>query len=84
MHTLKGDIELEGVSFYYPTRPDSKVLTNLSCKFPQGKTTAIVGTSGAGKSSIAQMIERFYMPSEGRVLVDGKDLADLNLLHYRD
>ncbi len=59
------------------------MLNNLSIKFPKGKTTAIVGPSGAGKSSIAQMIERFYIPSEGSVLVDGKDLATLNLQHYR-
>ena len=48
-----------------------------------GKTTAIVGPSGAGKSSIAQMILRFYDPSDGRVLIDGNPLEYVNLLSYR-
>jgi len=52
-HVLEGEIKLDGVSFYYPTRPDSKVLKNLTAVFQKGKTTAIVGPSGAGKSSIA-------------------------------
>lgn len=82
-HTLEGNIELQNIKFYYPSRPDSLVLNNLSIKFEKGKTTAIVGPSGAGKSSIAQMIERFYIPTEGNVLVDGKNLAKINLLHYR-
>lgn len=83
-HTLEGHIELRDVNFFYPTRPDSQVLTNFNATFEKGKTTAIVGPSGAGKSSIAQMIERFYKPTSGQVLVDGKDLANLNLLHYRN
>lgn len=69
--------------FYYPSRPDSKVLKNLNAKFELGKTTAIVGPSGAGKSSIAQLIESFYLPNEGEILVDGKPLKSLNLLNYR-
>jgi len=58
-------------------------LKNLSAKFEMGKTTAIVGPSGAGKSSIAQMILRFYDPSDGRVLIDGNPLEYVNLLSYR-
>jgi len=81
---LEGEIEFKNVSFYYPSRPDSKVLRSLSAKFELGKTTAIVGPSGAGKSSIALMIERFYEPSEGEVLIDGKPLKSLNLKHYRN
>lgn len=82
-HTLQGEIELRNVSFYYPSRPDIKVLQNFSAKFEVGKTTAIVGCSGAGKSSITQLVERFYDPEEGQVLVDGKDIKSLNLAHYR-
>ena len=52
-------------------------------KFERGKTTAIVGTSGSGKSTIVQLIERFYDPDIGQVLVDGKDLKNLNLREYR-
>lgn len=81
---MQGEIEFKDVTFYYPTRPDSKVLKSLSAKFELGKTTAIVGPSGAGKSSIALMIERFYEPSEGEVLIDGKPIKSLNLRHYRN
>jgi ABC-type multidrug transport system fused ATPase/permease subunit len=59
-------------------------LKSLNAKFELGKTTAIVGPSGAGKSSIALMIERFYEPSGGEVLIDGKPLKSLNLKHYRN
>ena len=82
-HTIEGAIELKNVNFYYPSRPDIKVLQDFSAKFEVGKTTAIVGPSGAGKSSITQMIERFYDPQEGQVLVDGKDIKSLNLTHFR-
>jgi ABC-type multidrug transport system fused ATPase/permease subunit len=80
---LKGEIEFKDVVFYYPSRPDQKVLRGLSTKFELGKTTAIVGPSGAGKSSIALMIERFYDPNEGMVLVDGLPLKSINLQNYR-
>jgi ABC-type multidrug transport system fused ATPase/permease subunit len=51
-HTLEGAIEFKNVDFFYPTRPDQKVLDNFSAKFEKGKTTAIVGPSGSGKSTI--------------------------------
>ena len=54
------DIVLENVTFAYPTRPDLKVLENLTVQFPAGKTTAIVGASGSGKSTIVGLIERWY------------------------
>jgi ATP-binding cassette, subfamily B (MDR/TAP), member 1 len=82
-HTLKGEVTLKDVNFYYPTRPDSKVLKNFNATFELGKTTAIVGPSGAGKSSIAQMIVRFYDPTSGCVLVDGVPIKDINLIDYR-
>lgn len=82
-HTIQGEIEFKNVVFHYPSRPEQKVLQGLNIKFEKGKTTAIVGPSGAGKSSITQMIERFYDPSEGQVLIDGKDLKTLSLVHFR-
>ena len=51
-HNLKGDIEFRNVDFFYPSRPDSYVLKGFNCKFEAGKTTALVGPSGSGKSSI--------------------------------
>ena len=62
---IEGDIELKNVTFYYPSRPDTKVLNNFSAVFEKGKTTAIVGASGSGKSTVVQLIERFYDPNEG-------------------
>lgn len=64
-HVLEGSLEFKNVDFFYPTRPDQKVLDNFSAKFEKGKTTAIVGPSGSGKSTIIQMIERFYDSNEG-------------------
>lgn len=80
---LKGEIEFKNVTFYYPSRPDQKILKNFSAKFELGKTTAIVGPSGSGKSTIVQLIERFYDPLEGQVLIDGQDLKLLNLRDFR-
>ena len=57
---LSQDIVLQNVNFAYPVRYDVKVLNNLSLRFPAGKLTAIVGTSGAGKSTIVGLLERWY------------------------
>ena len=76
---MAGEIKFENVNFFYPSRPDQKVLVDFSCTFEVGKTTAIVGPSGSGKSTVVQLIERFYDPREGKVLIDGKDLSTLKL-----
>ena len=81
---LKGTIEFKNVSFAYPTRPDDDICKNLSIKFENGKTTAIVGPSGMGKSTVVQLIERFYDPQKGSITVDGVPLADLNVGWWRD
>lgn len=57
---LRGDISLRNIEFYYPSRPSVRAVHNLSVTFPQGKTTALVGGSGAGKSSLIALIMRFY------------------------
>lgn len=57
---VEGEITLENVDFYYPSRPSVKVLENFSATFPSGKITALVGASGSGKSSVIGLIERFY------------------------
>jgi ATP-binding cassette subfamily B (MDR/TAP) protein 1 len=80
---LKGHIELKNVNFTYPTRQDLQVLKDFSCVFEQGKTTALVGQSGSGKSTIIQLLERFYDPNSGTVLIDGLDLKTLNLCQVR-
>lgn len=82
-HDLKGEIEFKNVTFYYPTRTESPVMIDFSHTFQQGKTTAIVGPSGSGKSTAIQLVERFYDPSQGQILIDGKPLNGINLRNYR-
>jgi len=77
--TVNGEITLDNVSFRYPSRPDIPVLAGMSVTFEAGKTTALVGPSGGGKSTIIALIERFYNPVAGRVTFDGHDLAALNI-----
>ena len=78
-----GEITFEDVNFNYPARPDVQVFKNLSLTFPAGKTTALVGASGSGKSTIISLIERFYDPLAGSVRLDGSDIRDLNLKWLR-
>mmetsp|Transcript_8767 Transcript_8767/g.6511 ORF Transcript_8767/g.6511 Transcript_8767/m.6511 type:complete len:126 (+) Transcript_8767:984-1361(+) len=80
---LSGSIEFRNVSFSYPSRPDQKILQDFSMNFELGKTTALVGASGSGKSTIVQLVERFYDASSGSILIDGVDLKEINLKNYR-
>ncbi len=66
-------------SFAYPTRPDALILRDLSFTVYPGETVAIVGFSGSGKSTIAQLLFRFYDPLSGDVFVDGSRLQDLDM-----
>ncbi|KAK9369301.1 P-loop containing nucleoside triphosphate hydrolase protein [Lipomyces kononenkoae] len=75
---VKGDIELRNIRFVYPSRPNVTVLRDFSLKIPHGKTVALVGPSGSGKSTIVGLIERFYNPLNGEVLLDGHNIVDLN------
>lgn len=78
-----GDVELRDIHFAYPSRPDVKVLKGLSLVLPANKTTAIVGPSGSGKSTIVGLLERWYNASEGQLLLDGQDIASLNIAWLR-
>ena len=79
--SLRGDIRLEGVYFAY--RVGEPVLENFSLHIRPGETVAIVGHTGAGKSSIARLIARFYEFQGGRILIDGRDIRTLDLHQYR-
>jgi len=78
-----GEITFENVDFNYPSRPDVQVVKDFSLTFPAGKTTALVGASGSGKSTIISLVERFYDPLAGSVRLDGLDIRDLNLKWLR-
>ncbi|KAK2590983.1 hypothetical protein QQS21_011342 [Conoideocrella luteorostrata] len=80
---VQGEIELRNIKHVYPSRPGITVTNGLSVIFPAGKTTAVVGPSGSGKSSIAKLIMRFYEPVDGQVLLDSYRLQDLNLKWLR-
>ncbi|KAH9883684.1 putative ABC multidrug transporter [Xylariomycetidae sp. FL2044] len=83
LNDLKGDIEFEAVSLAYPQRSEHLVLDNVSLKFPAMKCTAIVGASGSGKSSIINLLERFYEPISGEITIDGVNIQALTLRWLR-
>ncbi|KAM9306063.1 mitochondrial potassium channel ATP-binding subunit [Gastrophryne carolinensis] len=75
---LKGEIRFRDVTFSYPTRPGQRVLQEFNLYIPPGKTVALVGQSGGGKSTIAALLERFYDPAHGEVELDGVDIRSLD------
>ncbi|NXH89991.1 ABCBB protein, partial [Edolisoma coerulescens] len=80
---VRGEIEFHNVTFNYPSRPDAKILDNLSMVIKAGETTAFVGASGAGKSTTIQLIQRFYDPTDGMITLDGHDIRSLNIQWLR-
>ena len=80
---IKGKIEFKNVSFSYPTRRDQKILKNISFVIQPGQAAALVGYSGCGKSTIIQLLERYYDPDEGEILIDDVNIKDYNLIELR-
>ncbi|KAI0050297.1 P-loop containing nucleoside triphosphate hydrolase protein [Auriscalpium vulgare] len=78
-----GEITLEHVNFNYPARPDVRIVKDLNITFAAGKTAALVGASGSGKSTVISLVERFYDPLSGVVKLDGVDLKELNVKWLR-
>ncbi|XP_036036694.1 multidrug resistance protein 2-like isoform X1 [Onychomys torridus] len=82
-NTLEGNVKFNEVKFNYPTRPDIPVLQGLSLEVKKGQTLALVGSSGCGKSTVVQLLERFYDPMAGTVFLDGKEVKQLNVQWLR-
>lgn len=75
-HPVTGRIKFDHVTFFYPSRPETKALDDFSLEIAPGETVAIVGPSGAGKTTVMQLLMRFYDPDQGRITLDGIDVKD--------
>ncbi len=84
LKTGSSNIEFENVFFNYPQRPDAKILQGLTLSIPAGKTVALCGSSGGGKSTVIQLLQRFYDPLSGVVKYDGVNIKDLDLVSLRN
>ncbi|XP_064091932.1 ATP-dependent translocase ABCB1-like isoform X2 [Macrobrachium nipponense] len=82
--SVTGTIEMKNIVFNYPSRPDVPILQGASFNVEPGQTVALVGASGCGKSTCIQLIQRFYDPLSGTVLLDGEDIRQLNIGWLRD
>jgi ATP-binding cassette subfamily B protein len=80
---LRGDVRFDNVIFSYPSRKETQVLCGVSLHAQSGERIALVGPSGTGKSTIVSLLLRFYDPDSGRILIDGKEARDYDLLELR-
>ena len=80
---VRGQIDLTDVSFHYPTRPDVSALKDVTLAIRPGETVALVGPSGAGKTTVVQLIQRFWDPERGSVAIDGIDLRRMARADFR-
>lgn len=80
---ISGHIRFENVTFRYPTRPDKNALQNVNLEVQPGQTVALVGRSGAGKTTFANLLLRLHEPNEGRILIDGHDLRHVSISSLR-
>lgn len=83
LEDIRGDVELKDVHFSYPARPDEEIFDGFSLFIPSGATAALVGESGSGKSTVISLIERFYDPKAGEILIDGVNLKEFQLKWIR-
>lgn len=83
VESVEGAIEFRDVHFCYPTRPTQPVLRGVDLKIEPGQYIALVGSSGCGKSTIISLMERFYNPKKGSIIMDGRDISQLNLKDFR-
>ncbi|KAJ9551429.1 hypothetical protein OSB04_015474 [Centaurea solstitialis] len=83
LHQISGEIEFKDVTFSYPSRPESVIFKDFNLRVPAGKTVALVGGSGSGKSTVIALLQRFYNPREGEISVDGVTIDKLQLKWWR-
>uniref|UniRef100_A0A0E0CH13 Uncharacterized protein n=1 Tax=Oryza meridionalis TaxID=40149 RepID=A0A0E0CH13_9ORYZ len=83
LDNVAGEVEFRNVEFCYPSRPESPIFVSFSLRVPAGRTVALVGGSGSGKSTVIALLERFYDPSAGEVTIDGVDIRRLRLKWLR-
>ncbi|XP_058224291.1 ABC transporter B family member 10-like [Rhododendron vialii] len=83
LDNIEGHIRFTDVCFSYPSRPDVMIFNKLNLNIPSGKVVALVGASGSGKSTVVSLIERFYEPLSGQILLDGTDIWQLDLKWLR-
>ncbi|KAL2834681.1 P-loop containing nucleoside triphosphate hydrolase protein [Aspergillus pseudoustus] len=81
--SINGDISFNDITHVYPSRPDTVALKGVSLHVPAGKTVALVGASGSGKSTFINLLQRFYTPLSGEITVDGHDITTLDLTWLR-
>jgi ATP-binding cassette, subfamily B (MDR/TAP), member 1 len=80
---VAGEVEFRNVEFCYPSRPENPIFVSFNLRVPAGRTVALVGGSGSGKSTAIALLERFYDPSAGEVTLDGVDVRRLRLKWLR-
>ena len=80
----QGEIEFKNVCFAYPNKPEKEVLHNISFKIPSGKSLALVGKTGCGKTTIAKLLSKFYLPTSGDILIDGQSIFNIKQQSWRD
>ncbi|HRO14999.1 MAG TPA: ABC transporter transmembrane domain-containing protein [Paracoccus sp. (in: a-proteobacteria)] len=82
-HPAQGRIDFDAVTFHYPSRPDVSALNDVTLNIAPGETVALVGPSGAGKTTVVQLIQRFWDPERGTVSIDGIDLGRMSRADFR-
>ncbi|GMI99183.1 multi-drug resistance 13, ATP-binding cassette B15 [Hibiscus trionum] len=83
LDNVRGEVEFKRVEFAYPSRPENMIFKDFSLKIPAGKTMALVGSSGSGKSTVISLLQRFYDPLGGDIVLDGVPINKLQLKWFR-
>lgn len=83
LENVSGEVEFKHVEFAYPSRPETRIFKDLNLKIPAGKAVALVGGSGCGKSTVIALLQRFYDPIGGEIMVDGVGIEKLQLKWLR-